>query len=89
MWRIYSENSSAHCASPLNEIGGEMSDTKAEGGKRGERKAKRFSLSPRDTTATRIANPTPPPLLFTNNTFHVAVKSSRGRGKSGGPSLPR
>lgn len=68
-----------------------MNDTKAEGGRAGgiETQSTRFPLSPRDTTARHGVTPTPPPLLSTNNTFHVAVKSSCGCGKSGGPSLPR
>lgn len=84
MWCIYSENSSAHCASLLNEIAGEMSDTKAEGGK----ERQNAGLLSRHATQQQHASltPTPPPLLFTNNTFHFC---SCGRGKSGGPSLPR
>lgn len=64
MWCIYSENSSAHCASLLNEIAGEMSDTKAEGGK----ERQNAGLPSRHATQQQHASLTRPHLLYSSPT---------------------
>lgn len=68
MWFIYSENSSARCSSLPNEIGGKMSDTKAEGGIRGGKKAKALGFPSRHVTQQQHASLTRPHLLYSSLT---------------------